>query len=137
MPSNAYALASRAGSPVPELHGSPLTESLRNLTVPDAVSNSTNNSEYWLSAAVRTGRIVELPELAQLAKESHLVAFMAINLFHAAIVLILLALSDPLSDRAQKLKRAITRVLRLQHLLGKQSALSKQSGFVLQNLCPP
>ncbi|KAH0600132.1 hypothetical protein MHUMG1_01128 [Metarhizium humberi] len=134
MPSNAYALASRAGSPVPELHGSPLTESLRNLTTPDAASNSNNNSEYWLSAAVRTGRLAELPELAQLAKESHLVAFMAINLFHAAIVLILLALSDPLSDRAQKLKRTITRVLRLQQLLGKQSALSKQSGFVLQNL---
>ncbi|QLI64010.1 uncharacterized protein G6M90_00g002670 [Metarhizium brunneum] len=134
MPSNAYALASQAGSPVPELHGSPLTESLRNLTTPDAASNSNNNSEYWLSAAVRTGRLAELPELAQLAKESHLVAFMAINLFHAAIVLILLALSDPLSDRAQKLKRTITRVLRLQQLLGKQSALSKQSGFVLQNL---
>ncbi|KAF5133117.1 Thiamine repressible regulatory protein thi1 [Metarhizium anisopliae] len=134
MPSNTYALASRAGSPVPELHGSPLTESLRNLTTPDAASNSNNNSEYWLSAAVRTGRLAELPELAQLAKESHLVAFMAINLFHAAIVLILLALSDPLSDRAQKLKRTITRVLRLQQLLGKQSALSKQSGFVLQNL---
>lgn len=134
MPSNAFGLTSQAGTPVPEVHGSSLTERIRTSTAPEAVNDSTNNSEYWLSAAVRTCRIAELPELAQLAKESHLVAFMAINLFHAAIVLILLALSDPLSDRAQKLKRTITRVLRLQQLLGKQSALSKQSGFVLQNL---
>lgn len=134
MPSNAFGLTSQTGSPGPEVRSSSLTEGLQQSTAGDTASDSTKNSEYWLSAAVRTGRIAELPELAQLAKESHLVAFMAINLFHAAIVLILLALSDPLSDKAQKLKRTITRVLRLQQLLGKQSALSKQSGFVLQNL---
>lgn len=133
-PSNACTLASRAGSPVPKQHGVSFTGNLGSSTAADAIADTTNNSEYWLSAAVRTARISELSELAQLARESHLVAFMAINLFHAAIVLILLALSDPLSDRAQKLKRTITRVLRLQKLLGKQSALSKQSSFVLQSL---
>lgn len=134
MPSNAFGLTSRPGSPGPEARASSFTESLRQQTARGTANDTTNNSEYWLSAAVRTCRIAELPELAQLSKESHLVAFMAINLFHAAIVLILLALSDPLSDRVQKLKRTITRVLRLQQLLGKQSALSKQSGFVLQKL---
>ncbi|KAK2589676.1 hypothetical protein QQS21_012645 [Conoideocrella luteorostrata] len=102
--------------------------------IASGLSGSTSNPEYCLSAAARVARITELPELVQLAKESHLVAFMAINLFHAAIVLILLALAEPLSDKAQKLKRTITRMLRLQQMLGKQSTLSKQSGFVLQNL---
>ncbi|OAQ76852.1 fungal specific transcription factor [Purpureocillium lilacinum] len=98
------------------------------------VNHAVGHSEYWLDAAMGTTRITELPKLAALAKDSHLVAFMAINVFHAGIVLILLALSDPLSDRAQQLKRIVSRVLRLQEAMGEQSALSRQSGMVLQNL---
>jgi hypothetical protein len=78
--------------------------------------------------------VTELPVLAQLATDSHLVAFLAINLFNAAIVLAVMALSDPLSDTAQVVKRTITRILRLQDLLGKRSALSKQSTTVLKNV---
>ncbi|KAH7148146.1 putative C6 transcription factor [Fusarium sp. MPI-SDFR-AT-0072] len=92
------------------------------------------SSEYWWSAAVRTARITELPYLAELATDSHLVAFMAMNLFHAAIVLTLVALSDPLSDPAQAVKRTITRVFRLQERLGQRSALASQSSVVLKNL---
>ncbi|RBA15934.1 hypothetical protein FPRO05_12155 [Fusarium proliferatum] len=92
------------------------------------------SSEYWWSAAVRTARITELPYLADLATDSHLVAFMAMNLFHAAIVLTLVALSDPLSDPAQAVKRTITRVFRLQERLGQRSALASQSSVVLKNL---
>jgi hypothetical protein len=72
--------------------------------------------------------------LAQLATDSHLVAFLAINLFNAAIVLAIMALSDPLSDAAQVAKRTITRILRLQGLLGRRSALSKQSNTVLKDV---
>ncbi|KAF5696983.1 C6 transcription factor [Fusarium globosum] len=92
------------------------------------------SSEYWWSAAVGTARIIELPYLAELATDSHLVAFMAMNLFHAAIVLTLVALSDPLSDPAQAVKRTITRVFRLQERLGQRSALASQSSAVLENL---
>ncbi|KAI0595743.1 putative C6 transcription factor [Biscogniauxia sp. FL1348] len=98
------------------------------------ISEGTASSEHWWSAALRTTHVTELPQLAQLATDSHLVAFMAINLFNAAIVLISLALSDPLSDRAQGAKRLVTRVLRLQELLGQRSALSRQSSLVLKNL---
>jgi hypothetical protein len=49
-------------------------------------------------------------------------------------VLAVMALSDPLSDTAQVVKRTITRILRLQDLLGKRSALSKQSTTVLKNV---
>jgi hypothetical protein len=92
------------------------------------------SSELWMDAAVRTSRITELPVLVRLATESHLVAFLAINLFHAAIVLAVLALSEPLSDTAQEVKRTITRIFRVQDLIGKRSALSKQSTLVLKNV---
>ncbi|KAK2469880.1 hypothetical protein H9L39_18695 [Fusarium oxysporum f. sp. albedinis] len=92
------------------------------------------SSEYWWSAAVRTASVTELPQLAQLATNSHLVAFMAMNLFHSAIVLVLVALLNPLSDSTQGVKRTITRVFRLQELLGQRSALSSQSSVVLRNL---
>lgn len=92
------------------------------------------SSELWMDAAVRTSKITELPVLVRLATESHLVAFLAINLFHAAIVLAVLALSEPLSDTAQEVKRTITRIFRVQDLIGKRSALSKQSTIVLKNV---
>lgn len=90
--------------------------------------------ELWVDAAVRTSKITELPVLVRLATESHLVAFLAINLFHAAIVLAVLALSQPLSDTAQDVKRTITRIFRVQDLIGKRSALSKQSTLILKNV---
>ncbi|KAF7596806.1 hypothetical protein BBP40_012405 [Aspergillus hancockii] len=92
------------------------------------------SSDLWMNAAVRTARVTEMPVLAQLATDSHLVAFLAINLFNAAIVLVVIALAEPLSDTAQVVKRAITRILRLQDLIGTRSALSKQSLTVLKNV---
>ncbi|RAH76558.1 hypothetical protein BO86DRAFT_451583 [Aspergillus japonicus CBS 114.51] len=98
------------------------------------IQASTASSEFWMKAAIRTSRITELPVLAQLATESHLVAFLAINLFNAAVVLAVMAISEPLSDTAQEVKRTMTRILRLQDLLGKRSALSRQSTQVLKKV---
>lgn len=92
------------------------------------------SSELWMEAAVRTLNVIELLVLAQLATDSHLVAFLAINLFNAAIVLAVIAISEPLSDTAQEIKRTITRIIRLQDLLGKRSAPSKQSTAVVKNV---
>jgi hypothetical protein len=72
--------------------------------------------------------------LAQLATDSHLVAFLAINLFSSAIVMVVMALADPLSDKAQEVKRTITRVFRLQQAFGRRSKLSTQSSVVLRNV---
>lgn len=96
--------------------------------------HSSSSSEQWWNAAVRTSKITEMPQLAQLATDSHLVAFLAINLFNSAIVMVVMALSDPLSDRAQEVKRTITRIFRLQELLGKRSTLSMQSNIVLKDV---
>lgn len=116
---------SEVNSPI--YHATPASLAQSNLA-------QTASSDLWMNAAVRTSRVTELPVLAQLATDSHLVAFLAINLFNAAIVLAVMALSEPLSDTAQDVKRTITRILRLQDLLGKRSALSKQSTTVLKNV---
>jgi hypothetical protein len=92
------------------------------------------STEQWWDAALRTSKVTEMPQLAQLATDSHLVAFLAINLFNSAIVMAVLALSQPLSDRAQEVKRTITRIFRLQELLGKKTTLSMQSNIVLKDV---
>ena len=93
-----------------------------------------SSTEHWWDAALRTSKVTEMPQLAQLATDSHLVAFLAINLFNSAIVMAVLALSDPLSDRAQQVKRTITRIFRLQEVLGKKTQLSVQSNHVLKDV---
>lgn len=93
-----------------------------------------SSTEQWWDAALRTSKVTEMPQLAQLATDSHLVAFLAINLFNSAIVMAVLALSDPLSDRAQQVKRIITRIFRLQEVLGKKTQLSVQSNNVLKDV---
>lgn len=93
-----------------------------------------SSQQQWWNAAVRTSKVIELPQLAQFACDGHLVAFMAINLFNAAIVMVVLSLSDPLTNRAQEAKRAIARIYRLQATLGARSTLSKQSSGILRNL---
>lgn len=93
-----------------------------------------SSTEQWWDAALRTSKVTEMPQLAQLATDSHLVAFLAINLFNSAIVMAVLALSDPLSDRAQHVKRTVTRIFRLQEVLGKKTQLSVQSNHVLKDV---
>lgn len=93
-----------------------------------------SSTEQWWDAALRIAKVTEMPQLAQLATDSHLVAFLAINLFNSAIVMAVLALSDPLTDDAQEVKRMITRIFRLQELLGKKTQLSVQSNVVLKDV---
>ena len=93
-----------------------------------------SSQQQWWNAAVRTSKVIELPQLAQFASDGHLVAFMAINLFNAAIVMVVLSLLDPLANQAQEAKRAIARIYRLQATLGARSTLSKQSSSVLRSL---
>ena len=100
---------------------------------PLSVSQASSTEQWW-DAALRTSKVTQMPQLAQLATDSHLVAFLAINLFNSAIVMAVLALSDPLSDRAQEVKRSITRIFRLQEILGKKTELSMQSNVVLKDV---
>ncbi|RMY14415.1 hypothetical protein D0868_01461 [Hortaea werneckii] len=100
----------------------------------DAVLSGYKSQEQWRRAANRTASTIELPQLTELACDGHLVAFLALNLFNAAIVMIVLALSSPLTDAAQEAKRAVARIYRLQEALGPRSSLSKRSIVVLRDL---
>ncbi|KFY95226.1 hypothetical protein V500_02903 [Pseudogymnoascus sp. VKM F-4518 (FW-2643)] len=88
-----------------------------NLTENPNFSSLIDSSQQWWAAAVRISCITKLPNTAQLATDSHLVGFLAIILFNSAIVMVVYALSDPLSNRAQEAKRNLTRILRLENLL--------------------
>ncbi|KAE8154079.1 fungal-specific transcription factor domain-containing protein [Aspergillus avenaceus] len=126
--------SSEGGSPASHPAAPSSNHSTPGLSFDTPFSTQAASSDLWMNAAVRTARVTEMPVLAQLATDSHLVAFLAINLFNAAIVLVVMALSEPLSDTAQVVKRTITRILRLQDLIGTRSALSKQSTAVLKNV---
>jgi hypothetical protein len=128
--------------PCPRLAGSPPILSSAVLSSPILPPSAESplplahatSTEQWWNAALRTSKVTCMPQLAQMATDSHLVAFMAINLFNSAIVMAVLALSDPLSDRAQEVKRIITRIYRLMDLLGKKTQLSMQSNIVLKDV---
>lgn len=97
-------------------------------------SQSPSSPEEWWEAALRTSRVTQLPYTIQLATDGHLVAFLGINLLNAAVVLVICALTNPLTDKAQEAKRNITRVARLQEILGKRSKLALQSSAILRSM---
>lgn len=107
---------------------------------PDAEHNPMNsisagpNLEEWWRSAERISQITKLPGTAQLATDSHLVAFLAIILFNSSIAMAVCALSDPLSDRAQGAKRNITLILRLMEFISQRSTLSGQCSVILQDV---
>lgn len=94
----------------------------------------TSSPRQWWEAASRIARTTELLDLTHAATDTHLVSFLALNLFNAAVVLIVLALSDPLNNSAQQAKRAVARIYRLQIMLGSRSVLGEQSGRVISTL---
>ncbi|KAK4504580.1 hypothetical protein PRZ48_005496 [Zasmidium cellare] len=100
---------------------------------PPTTSDASSHEQLW-NAAVRTAKIAELPQLASHATNGHLINFLMMNMFNAAVVLIVVALSQPLTDRAQQAKRTVARVYRMQSALEDRSVLSKQSAAVLRNL---
>lgn len=104
------------------------------LTATSPAAEVVNGTEQWCTAALRTTQMTEYSRIIQLATNSHLMVFMAMNMFHSAVILIILALTDPLSDEIQPIKRSITRVLHLQKTLAQQSTFSKQTSDVLKLL---
>ena len=107
---------------------------LRNTQSNDTSNPSVPNSQEWWRAAVRIAQVTTLPNITQLATDSHLVAFLAIIVFNSAVVMAVCALSEPLSNHAQEAKRHITRIFRLEELLGNYSTLPRQSSALLRDI---
>ena len=93
-----------------------------------------SNFKECLDSALRVSRVQNKPELVKLAAQTHLVAFLGMNLFTSSVVMSVCALSDPLSDTAQEAKRGITRTLLVQKSLSQRTSLSMQSSVILEDI---
>jgi hypothetical protein len=109
---------------------------------PDAM---TPNSQYaddvrevsfrrCLTSALRISNVQRKQNLFSLARTTHLVSFLGMNLFTASVVLFICALSDTLSDTAQEAKRGLKRTLQMQKALSNHASLSMQSSRILEDL---
>ncbi|KAK0101736.1 hypothetical protein ONS95_006890 [Cadophora gregata] len=87
-----------------------------------------------LGSALRISNLQRKQNLFYLARSSHLVSFLGMNLFTASVVLFICALSDTLSDTAQEAKRGLKRTLQMQKILSNHASLSLQYSMVLEDL---
>lgn len=88
-----------------------------------------------LNSALRISNIQQQkPRLFSLARTTHLVSFLGMNIFTASVVLFICALSDTLSDTAQEAKRGLKRTLQMQKALSDHASLSLQCSRILEDL---
>jgi hypothetical protein len=87
-----------------------------------------------LSSALRISNIQRKQNLFHLARTTHLVSFLGMNLFTASVVLFICALSDTLSDTAQEAKRSLKRTLQMQKALSNHASLPMQCSKILEDL---
>ena len=101
------------------------------------VTSGTNDTSFrqCLNSALRISRVQqEKRNLLALARSTHLVSFLGMNLFTSSVVMFICALSDTLSDIAQESKRGMARNLKMLKLLSGDGSLSMQCSVILQDL---
>jgi hypothetical protein len=76
----------------------------------------------------------EYPEILKLTQHSHAVAYAGIQAFTAGVMLAIFALSQPFSAEVQDAKRWIGRLIKTPRQLGNRTAISDQSGHILEKL---
>ena len=93
------------------------------------------NFQQCLSSALRISRVQQNKRnLVALARRTHLVSFLGMNMFTSSIVMFICALSDTLSDIAQEAKRGLARNLKMLKLLSGDGSLSMQCSTILEDL---
>lgn len=116
--------------------------SLERSIVPDAISPIPPSLDDMrdisfkrcLRSALRISTLQQKPNLLSLARTTHLVSFLGMNLFTSSVVLFICALSDTLSDTAQEAKRGLKRTLQMQKSLSNYASLSMQCTTILEDL---
>ena len=99
--------------------------------------DGTNGTSFrqCLNAALRISRAQQSKKnLLALARGTHLVSFLGMNLFTSSVVMFICALSDTLSDIAQEAKRGMARNLKMLKLLSGDGSLSMQCSVILEDL---
>ena len=113
-----------------------LVNPLRNQS-PSVESERIHNTSFrqCLDSALRISKVQESKRnLLALARNTHLVSFLGMNLFTSSVVLFICALSDILSNIAQEAKRGMARNLKLLKLLSGDGSLSMQCSIILEDL---
>lgn len=91
--------------------------------------------EQCLSAALDISRLGQRkPNLILLAGRTHLLSFLAMNIFTSSVVLFICASSDILSNAAQEAKRGMSRNLKILKSLPNAGSLSKQCSTIVSDL---
>ena len=108
------------------------TESVRSLDVESNLEEK--HFERCLDAALSISQTQRKPNLISLAERSHLVSFLAMNLFTSSVVMSICALSDTMSDVAQEAKRGMSRTLHSLRKLSSRASLPMQCSMILEDL---
>lgn len=106
-------------------------------SVPAQETDGTNDVSFrqCLNSALRISRVQQSKRnLLALARGTHLVSFLGMNLFTSSVVMFICALSDTLSDIAQEAKRGMARNLKTLKLLSGDGSLSMQCSVILEDL---
>lgn len=93
----------------------------------------TSKERCW-DSAIRSSNLGKYKNYLQNARETHVAAFLGINLYTASMTLCIFALSNPISSQAQVVKQALSRILALSRFLSDRALLSAQTNQVLRNL---
>ena len=113
------------------------TISRRNSTIPedtfrDAYDTSLNECVQAALAVSRLGQ--SKPNVILLAGKTHLLSFLAMNIFTSSVVLFICAMSDILSNTAQEAKRGLSRNLKLLKSMSEAGSLSSQCCVIVTDL---
>jgi hypothetical protein len=92
-----------------------------------------SRDKCWESA-LRSSKLGQYQQCLVAARDSHAAAFLGINLFTAGMILSCIALSKPLSDKAQIAKQAVARIMTLSRFLSGKALLSAQTLKILKDL---
>ncbi|OAL19040.1 hypothetical protein AYO22_10369 [Fonsecaea multimorphosa] len=76
----------------------------------------------------------EYLEILRLTRNTHAVAYAGIQAFTAGVMLAIFALSQPFSAQVQEAKRWVGRLIKRPRQLGNRTAISDQSGHILEKL---
>ena len=99
----------------------------------DAAFLEESRAQCWKSAT-KVSKIDEYPEILKQTRNTHTAGYAGIQTFTAGVMLAIFALSQPFSPQAQEAKRGIGRLIKLPKHLGYRTAISDQSGHILQKL---
>lgn len=92
-----------------------------------------SKNQCWVSA-IRTSELAQYESRIRAALGSYGATYMGMHLFTAGMMLSVVALADPMSDKVLDAKHAMARIIRMTRGLECESILASQSSIILEEL---